>query len=297
MLQGLSITKQENDGAYCGSFFAMASSCEVLVECSEALCATQIIEAVFTEAKRIESKFSRYLKTNIVYKINHSAGKPVCLDDETCHLVDFAYLCHQLSDGLFDITSGVLAQVWSFDGSDNIPDRAQIDKLLPLIGLHKVTWQAPYLTLPKGMALDFGGIGKEYAVDCCLAKAVDIAATVPVLLNFGGDLICNGSRQNGSGWTIGIESVVGVKPIVLSLKKGALATSGDVNRYLLQKGIRYSHILNPLTGYSVIDAPRSITVAAESCIEAGLLSTLAMLQGAQADPFLAQQSVDFWIQK
>ena len=84
---------------------------------------------------------------------------------------------------------------------------------------------------------------------------------------------------------------------MLTLKNGALATSGDANRYLLKNGIRYSHILNPLTGSSVINAPRSITVSAESCIEAGLLSTLAMLQGDQAKAFLAQQQVNFWIQE
>ncbi len=297
MLQGLTITKLQNGAGYCGSFPAMASGCEVLVECSEALPAKQMIEAVFVEAKRIESKFSRYLKTNIVYKINNSAEKQVCLDDETAHLVDFAYLCYQLSDGLFDITSGVLRKLWSFDCSDKIPQNKQIKQLLPLIGLDKLTWRAPYLTVPKGMELDFGGIGKEYAVDCCLAKAQQINDKQPILLNFGGDLICNGPRKNGQAWKVGIESVGGGNPAVLTLKNGALATSGDANRYLLKNGIRYSHILNPLTGSSVINAPRSITVSAESCIEAGLLSTLAMLQGDQAKAFLAQQQVNFWIQE
>lgn len=134
MLQGLRITEAKNGSGYCGSFFAMASTCEVLVECTDALRAKQIIEAVCVEAKRIESKFSRYLTTNIVYKINHSAGIPVYLDDETCHLVDFAYLYYLLSDGLFDISSGGVAQLWSFDGSNNIPEREKIDKLLSLIG-------------------------------------------------------------------------------------------------------------------------------------------------------------------
>jgi len=268
-----------------------------LVECSDALLAKQIIEAVFAEAKRIEGKFSRYLKTNIVYKINNSGGAAVTLDEETAHLVDFASLCHQISDGLFDITSGVLRQAWSFDGSDKIPASEQINQLLPLIGFAKLTWQTPDLTVPQGMELDFEGIAKEYAVDCCLAKALQINADLPVLLNFGGDLNCSGPRKNGQAWKVGIERVGGGNPALISLKKGALATSGDANRYLLKAGIRYSHILNPLTGSSVIDAPRSITVAAESCIEAGLLATLAMLQEAQVDVFLTQQQVNFWLQE
>lgn len=297
MLQGLTIKKLENKEGYSGSFSAMASGCDVLLECAEEGLAKQIFEAIFVEAKRIESKFSRYLKSNIIYQMNNSAGSPICLDDETAQLINFAYQCYQLSDGLFDITSGALRKAWFFDGSDNIPCNKQIKKLLPLIGLNKLTWQSPYLTVPQGMEVDFGGIGKEYAVDCCLAAAQKINYELPILLNFGGDLICNGPRTNGQAWKVGIESVAGGHPAVITLKNGALATSGDVNRYLLKEGVRYSHILNPLTGRSVINAPRSITVAAESCIEAGLLSTLAMLQGSQAKAFLAQQQVNFWIQE
>jgi thiamine biosynthesis lipoprotein len=297
MSQDVTITKQQNGEVFSGAFSAMASPCEVLVECRDILVAKPIIDAVFLEAKRIETKFSRYLQNNIVYKINSSDGKAVTLDDETAHLVDFASLCYQISDGLFDITSGVLRKCWRFDGSDKIPDKDSVNKLLPLIGFDKLNWQSPNITVPQGMELDFGGIGKEYAVDRCLVKALEINAEPPVLLNFGGDLNCSGPRQDGQPWQVGIESVGGGKPAVISLKKGALATSGDANRYLFKDGIRYSHILNPLTGYSVVAAPRSITVAAESCIEGGLLSTMAMLQGAQAEPFLKAQQVNFWIQK
>lgn len=309
MLQGLTVKKLEKGDLYCGSFQAMASGCEILIECSEALSAQkraqelaqEICEAVFIEAKRIEAKFSRYLKTNIVYQINNSAGKTVCVDDESAHLIDFAYLCYQLSDGLFDISSGILGKIWVFNQSDKLPDKRQIKKLLPFIGLNKLTWKSPYLTLPAGMQLDFGGIGKEYAVDCCLAKALEVNSKVPMLLNFGGDLICTGKRKNGEAWQVGIESVgggkPGGKPAVIKLNNGALATSGDANKYLLKKGIRYSHILNPLTGKPVTNAPRSITVSAQTCIEAGLLSTMAMLQGDLAEAFLNEQQINFWVQK
>jgi len=155
MLQGLTVKKLEKGDLYCGSFQAMASGCEILIEC------------------------------NIVYQINNSAGKTVCVDDESAHLIDFAYLCYQLSDGLFDISSGILGKIWVFNQSDKLPDKRQIKKLLPFIGLNKLTWKSPYLTLPAGMQLDFGGIGKEYAVDCCLAKALEVNSKVPMLLNFG----------------------------------------------------------------------------------------------------------------
>ncbi|MEH6453036.1 MAG: FAD:protein FMN transferase [Psychromonas sp.] len=292
----LTIKKQQNGQGYIGIFQAMASDCEVLIDCDNMLLAKQMISAVFIEAKRIEAKYSRYLQGNTLDKINTSNGEKICLDDETILLVNFAYQCYQLSAGLFDISSGVLRRAWHFDGSDNIPKQKQINRLLPLIGLDKLIWDSPYLTLPKGMQLDFGGIGKEYAVDCCLITALQVNKEHPILINFGGDLICNQARRNGTAWHVGIERVGGGEAALIKLKRGALATSGDARRYLLKEGIRYSHILNPQTGYSIIDAPRSITVAAESCIEAGLLSTIAMLQGAQAKSFLMEQQIKYWIQ-
>ena len=296
MQQGLTISKQLTGHSYIGRFQAMASDCEVLIDCDNGFLAKQMISAVFIEAKRIEKKFSRYLEGNVVDKINNSNGDQICLDDETSLLVDFAHQCYQLSAGLFDVSSGVLRRVWRFDGSANIPLDTQIKTLLPLIGLDKLAWHSPYLTLPKGMELDFGGIGKEYAVDCCLAKALQVNSEQPILLNFGGDLICNQARKNGNAWHVGIERVGGGEAALIKLKRGALATSGDARRYLLKAGKRYSHILNPQTGYPIIDAPRSITVAAESCIEAGLLSTIAMLQGDQAQNFLVEQQIQYWIQ-
>ncbi|MFY0665535.1 MAG: FAD:protein FMN transferase [Natronospirillum sp.] len=82
---------------------------------------------------------------------------------------------------------------------------------------------------------------------------------------------------------------------MLSLHAGALATSGDTRRFFMHQGKRYGHILNPLTGYPVMGSPRSVTVAAPTCTEAGILSTLAMLQGVQAGDFLREQEVPHWI--
>lgn len=82
---------------------------------------------------------------------------------------------------------------------------------------------------------------------------------------------------------------------MFKLRKGAIATSGDAHRYLVKDGIRYSHVLNPMTGWPVSDAPHTVSVAAPTCVEAGMMSTLAMLQGAEARTFLELQGVDFWI--
>lgn len=82
---------------------------------------------------------------------------------------------------------------------------------------------------------------------------------------------------------------------MLSLAAGALATSGDARRFLLKDGVRYGHILDPRTGWPVRGAPRSVTVAAPTCTEAGVLATLAMLQGREARAWLAAQGAPHWI--
>ena len=217
------------------------------------------------------------------------------VDEETAALIDFSSQCFDLSEGLFDITSGVLRRVWRFDGSDRIPGIAEVDALLPLIGFEKLQWNPPRLLLPEGMELDFGGIGKEYAVD----RAYELLAarnTIPFLVNFGGDLRANRPPTRGP-WQVGIErpDTERESNLLLDLERGALATSGDSRRYLLRDGVRYGHILHPGTGWPVPGAPRSVTVASSSCTEAGLLSTIALLHGDRAHAFLEDQGVRYWV--
>jgi thiamine biosynthesis lipoprotein len=122
-------------------------------------------------------------------------------------------------------------------------------------------------------------------------------ARIPALVNFGGDLRVSGPRANGEPWNVAIESIEtqGHLAGMLQLSHGALATSGDVRRFLLKDGVRYGHILDPLTGWPVKDAPRSVTVAAESCVEAGLSATLAVLNGRKAEAFLKREKIRAWV--
>jgi thiamine biosynthesis lipoprotein len=115
-------------------------------------------------------------------------------------------------------------------------------------------------------------------------------------LNFGGDLLALGPQGEGAPWRVGIESVTAEATAAkhIELRVGALATSGDARRFLLKDGQRYGHILDPKTGWPVAGAPRSVTVAAATCTEAGMLATLALLQGADAERFLEAQGVQFW---
>ena len=104
----------------------MASDCELLVDSSDAELTHELTQIVATEAWRIEQKFSRYRDDSILCEIHGARGRAVSVDEETSGLLNFAARCYQLSDGLFDITSGVLRKAWVFDGSDNIPSSCQM---------------------------------------------------------------------------------------------------------------------------------------------------------------------------
>ncbi|MGJ8687617.1 MAG: FAD:protein FMN transferase [Spongiibacteraceae bacterium] len=281
---------------YCtGRFKAMASPCEVLVNSRDQKLAKRLSQLVADEAWRIEDKFSRYRDDNIVYKINHAQGAAVQVDEETAGLLNFADHAYAISDGKFDLSSGVLRRVWKFDGSDNIPSRQQAQQLLATIGWDKIQWRDNRIQLRSDMEIDFGGIGKEYAVDRA-AAIVKAETNTPVLINFGGDLFATAPPSGQHYWHIGVEKVAGMQSALVQLKHGGLATSGDANRFLQKDGLRYPHVLDPHTAWPVMDAPRSVTVAADSCIEAGLIATLAMLNGAEAEAFLEAQDVLFWLQ-
>ncbi len=258
--------------------------------------AKEAAEIVAAEAWRIEDKFSRYLPNNIVHRINNSDGKTIQVDDETANLIDFAASLFEMSENRFDITSGVLRKAWKFDGGDQLPQDAAVQEILANVGWSKASWQRPELTLCPAMQIDFGGVGKEYAVDKAAGLVVE-SNVGACLLNFGGDLVATGPPVDSNGWQVGIEafdSETGRAKKLIRLKNGALATSGDARRYILKDGIRYGHILDPTTGWPVANAPRSITIAADTCTQAGMIATLAMLQGEHAEEFLKQQEYQFW---
>ena len=274
----------------------MASPCEVHVPGVGRGTAGDIVAAVEAEARRIETKFSRYRNDNVVAGINTAGGQAVVVDDETARLIDYAAELHTLSEGRFDITSGALRRAWTFDGSESVPSPEAIAALLPSIGWTRVDWRMPVLQMPSGMEIDFGGIGKEYAVDRAAAimrNRIDVG-----MINFGGDLVSIGPPPDASAhaWTVGIESLSGAGAATrIALTTGALATSGDARRFLLRDGRRYGHILDARTGWPVEAAPRSVTVLGTTCTQAGMLATFAMLFGAAAEAFLEAQDVRYWI--
>ena len=295
MNEALPFSLARQNDLWVGRFSAMASPCEILLDTPDERLAYQLVAIAEREAERIEQKFSRYRDDNIIFKINKAQGQPIEVDAETALLLNYAEQCYQLSGGHFDITSGVLREVWHFDGSDSIPSDAAIKLVLSRIGWSKVKWQSSILTMDNGMELDLGGIGKEYAVDR-VALLIKPLLQSGVLINFGGDLCALGPRLDGAPWEIAIEDPEkgdNEQVALVSLSSGAVATSGDARRFLIKDGLRYGHILDPTTGWPIPDAPRSVTTVASTCMEAGMLSTFAILRGAGAKDFLQQQAVEF----
>ena len=291
-------TKSSEGELYRHQFFAMASSCEVQIEGLDAQDACKLAKLAENEAHRIEAKYSRYREDSALSRINRSNGRAVAVDAETVALLSYAEQCHKLSEGLFDITSGILRRVWTFDGSDRVPKAKAVKEILPYVGWDRVTLGEGTIKLPTGMEIDFGGLGKEYAVDRALL-AIAAATEAPTLVNFGGDLRVSGPRRDGQPWRVAIEAVDGAETTsaTIEISGGAITTSGDARRYLLKDGVRYSHILDPRTGWPVVDPPRSVTVAAASCMEAGIMSTLLMLHGREAEAFADAEKCIAWISR
>jgi thiamine biosynthesis lipoprotein len=185
-----------------------------------------MVAIAHAEAERIEAKFSRYRADSVVGRIHAAGGRPVPVDEETAQLLDYATELHRLSEGRFDITSGVLRRAWTFDGGSHVPTEAELAAILPFVGWTKATWRERTLTLPSGMEIDLGGIGKEYAVDRA-AALVEAASRDAVLVNFGGRPVRQ--RRCGAGivrgpWASTIPSRPGGAPLLaLEIGRGGLA--------------------------------------------------------------------------
>ncbi len=263
-------------------FTAMASPCELRLYAATHSQADIAAKLAQDEVLRIERTYSRYREDSIVSRINACAGtEPIAVDAETAALLNYAAAAYEQSDGLFDITSGVLRRAWDFK-SGQLPTEKNLKDLLPLVGWDKVQWlEGRILLTQPGMQLDFGGFGKEWAADTAARICKDQGISHG-LVELGGDIHAIGPHPDGSPWLVGIrdprnpESAITVIP----LQQGGLASSGDYERYMLIDGKRYSHILNPKNGWPVMESFASVSVLAPLCLLAGTGATVAMLKGA-----------------
>jgi thiamine biosynthesis lipoprotein len=275
-------------------FEAMGSGCEVVIAAGSKEDAKSIAGCAIEEVSRIERKYSRYRTDSIVSRINTAAGHDwVECDDETLSLFEYADTMYESSAGLFDITAGVLRHSWDF-GSAVLPDQSVLSSQCGLINWKSVERQGNSVRLPiVGMEFDFGGFGKEYAADRA-AALVHGKGVRNGYVNLAGDIRVVGPRFDESPWMIGIQDPRHKSRTIASIPlfTGALATSGDYERFFEVDGHRYCHILHPHTGYPVTYW-RSITVVAPLAITAGSYSTIAMLKEADGLAFLENSGMGY----
>ena len=264
----------------------MGSPCELWFYTDSVIHGQDVVKTATNEVARLDAKYSRYHADSITCRINRAAGtgKGVAVDDETAALIDYAAEAYAQSSGLFDITSGVLQHVWSFDSSV-LPSQAAIDRQLALIGWPRVKWRQRVIELPEpGMEIDLGGCMKEYAADRLveLCHALDIRHG---MVDLGGDIAIIGPHPDGSCWRVGIRHprYPDRPKTVIEVGAGAVATSCDYERYMIVDGKRYCDLLNPKTGWPV-DGLQAVSVLADNCMLAGAFATIAMLKGSSEGP-------------
>ena len=259
--------------------------------------ADEVKTGIWNLLARYDQYYTNYSATSFTAEINRQAGSPkgIIVDDETAVLLDYAQSCYELSDGLFDITSGPLHRIWVFDAKEpSIPTKSQIDEVLNYVGWDRVIWEKPRLILPVPfMNIDFGGVVKEYAVDAGVSLSRQLGIHHGIL-ELGGDVGIIGPHPDGSPWRVGIEDPQDrTKDIaVLPMKQGAIATSGSYARSMVIDNVRYCHILNPKTGYPV-QGVASVSVQADFCLVAGSLTTISFLKGREGLSWIQDQNVPF----
>ena len=278
------------------TFRAMASENELQLIAADPAAARRAAAAAVADVKRIEAKYSRYLDDSVTTRINRAAGgDPVTIDAETAALLDYAQRCHELSGGLFDITAGVLRRCWDFRARPpRLPESEALAAACALIGWSDVERDNARVRLPRaGMEIDFGGIGKEYAADRAATILRD-AGVAHALVDLAGDVRAVGAQADGAPWRVGIRHPRrdGAVIAYVELADGAVATSGDYERFFDLDGRRYCHILNPRTGMPVAHW-QSVSVVAPLCVVAGSCATIAMLQEGRGEAFLAAQGVRY----
>lgn len=275
-------------------FKAMGSPCLLCFYAPSQIEADSLFRQVYRRVAILEKRYSRFLPDSLISEINRTAGsgRAIPIDAETVALLNYAEQCYAESDGLFDVTSGILRQAWRFHEQQKyLPDAKEIAVLIDRIDWHQLIWdeQTARLALP-GMELDFGGIVKEYAADSvaslCYERNIQHG-----FINMGGDIRvfgpALGENQSVYPWPITIRHPFDEQSHLaqIPIKSGAVASSGDYERVIEMNGKRYSHLLNPQTGQPV-SGLSAVTVIADHCVVAGSLCTIAMLKGEQGVEWL-----------
>ncbi len=264
-------------------FRALGTACTIQFRHPDTQTGLQFLAAALGWLERFEAKFSRFQPTSLISRVNAAAGREwVRVDAEMDHLLDIAADLHNLTDGIVDPSLLPLLRVWDWKTvHTRLPEPAAIKAALALCGLDKIQRKPGQVLLPQpGMGLDFGGFGKEFAVD----ELVHLARQHGIqdaLIDLGRDLVGLGGNGLHPFWHVGLED--GCHPGTcwggLAVSNYAVAASGDSARRFEHNGRRYGHILDPRSGWPVANGMRAVTVLAPTCLQAGIYSTALFVLG------------------
>ncbi len=266
------------------SFPALGTNCEVQYAAPGGDQQAAVFErAVVAWVGAFEARYSRFRPDSLLSKINAAAGRDwVAVDAEMETMFKLCDTLHFMTQGVLDPTTLPLIRLWNYQAeTPRLPTDPEIAAARALIGWKKVQRSPGRVFLPEpGMALDFGGFGKEYAVDIAAQIAAD-HGIVNSLVDFGHDLRATGTPPGRPAWHIGLEDPQrpGETAGSVAVSNKGVASSGDYIRRFVVGGKRFGHIIDPRTGRPVAHGALQATVVTASCLQAGALSTTAFVLG------------------
>jgi thiamine biosynthesis lipoprotein len=272
----------------------LGSPFEITVVSKDSVEGKQFTDLAIAEVKRIENQISDWIPTTPISLVNKNAGiQAVKVDSEVFDLVERAIKISQLTDGAFDISYASMDKIWKFDGSmTTMPTEEMIKKSVAKIGYKNIILdksnQTIFLQL-AGMKLGLGGIGQGYIAD----KVRDLLVTNGCksgIVNVSGDINAWGKQINGKPWTIGIINPMNKNKVFATfpLENSSVETSGNYEKYVMFNGIRYSHIIDPRTGYPA-QGVVSVSVFAKQTEIADALATGIFVLGVEVGLNLVNQ--------
>ena len=265
------------------SFQAFGTSCKVKFSLTDDIEFKSISHEVISWIKSFEERYSRYLPTSWISKVNESAGiETVSLTAEDKLVLQAGSFAFFQSNQAVDPSCLPLTSLWQeAKASKRLPQEAEISQAKELVNWQNVQISENEIYLPfQGMGLDFGGFGKEFAVDLVSVKLKGLSCE-NFLVDFGGDIFASGFASKGVPWKIGIENPLdGDQPaFILNLTNMSLATSGNYRKYFDLKGNRYGHTIDNRTGYPTIHSELSASVISPRCLQSGVVSTSCLMVG------------------
>lgn len=265
----------------------MGSRWQVSIVATDSLVAEQHIDTVIAEVSRIENLISDWKPESQVSQVNSHAGlKAIKVDKEVFEITRRAIALSELTGGAFDISFAAMERIWKFDGSmTEMPSAELIKKSVEKVGYRNIVLDSANSTIflkLKGMKIGFGALGEGYAADRCreLMRKKGIRAGI---VNGSGDISTWGKQPNGKPWSIGITNPKRNQRLMatIPLQEGSVVTSGNYEKNFSLNGRRYSHIINPATGYPATGLS-SVTIFGPSTETANGFSTSMMVLGPDA---------------